>query len=278
MSDNKKFINPLKHAVKLTDHCYVFKGAVNTGILIMNHEALLFDCCDSLQEEDLKKLGVEKVSRILFTQHRRTHTAGAYQFIERGTEFVVPYEEKQLFVCTENYWGDLKNRWHLYHHQPGPQVMTISLPAVAAVHEEDVIDWEGYRIEVYDTPGATDGSISYVFNDNGKKICFSGDVIYGCGQLPDLYSLQKGITTLDYHGFIGNMKKLVPSMRKLQTLDINVLVPSHGDFIYNPSTSFDMAIENMDALLDNYCSISSMNYYFPNYFEETVNNCEKLDL
>jgi len=263
--------------VKLTDHCYIFRGAVNTGILIRNHKALLFDCCDTLMEEGLEKLGVEEVDRILFTQHRRTHTAGAYRFVEKGTQFIVPCEEKHLFHSVEAYWEDEKNRWHLYHNQPGPLVMTKSLPVSAAVREGDVIEWEGFRIDVVDTPGVTDGSVSYVIKDSGKTICFSGDVIYGYGQVSDIYSLQKGFTTLDYHGFMGNMKKLVPSMKKLQALETDMLVPSHGELIRNPSPSIHKTIERLDALLDNYRSISSMNYYFPDYFGEDGNDFEKMN-
>lgn len=258
-----------KEIIKLTDHCFVLSGGIggiNTGILVMNRKALLFDCCDTIDEDDLKKLGIDYIERILFTQHRRTQSAGTYQFVGKGTKFTVPREERHLFDSVEAYWEDKKNRWHIYHHQPGALVLPKSLPVSDTVGEGDIFEWEGFCIKVYDTPGATDGSVSYIFEDGGKTVCFCGGVSYGDGQVLDLYSLQKGFGTADYHGFIGNMRKLVPSLMKLQRLNADLLVPSHGAIVYNPSNAINKTIEHMNELLENYRSISSINFYFPNYF------------
>ncbi|HHW49552.1 MAG TPA: MBL fold metallo-hydrolase [Clostridiaceae bacterium] len=265
-----------KEIVKLTHHCFVLTEGINTGILVKNRKALLFDCCDILDEEDLKKLGVDHVERILFTQHRRTLSAGAYQFAGKGTRLTVPREERHLFDSVETYWEDEKSRWHIYHHQPGMLVLPKSLPVSDTAGEGDAIEWEGFCIKVYDTPGATDGSVSYVFKDGGKTICFSGDAVYGNGQVLDLYSLQKGFGTTDYHGFIGNMKKLVLSLMKLQKLNADVLVPSHGEIVYNPSDAITKCIEQMNELLENYRSISSINFYFPDYFSGNKTGFEKM--
>ena len=265
-----------KSSNRLTDNVYVISGAINTGILVRNDKALLIDCCDSLSFKDLAEIGVDIVDMILFTQHRRTHTAGAYQFVNKSTEFIVPYRDKQLFENAEAYWENQENRWHLYHNQPGPLVMVKSLPVSGTVREGDVIDWEGFRIEVFETPGATDGSVSYLLKDGDTDICFSGDVIYGHGQIFDLYSLQKGFATSDYHGFIGNMKKLVPSMLKLKSLGADLFVPSHGDIINEPSTSITTAIELLEKLLENYYSVTSINYYFPDYFNGINEKYEKM--
>ena len=43
-----------------------------------------------------------------------------------------------------------------------------------------------------DTPGHTDGSLSYLVEVDGKRVVFCGDAIYDEGQVWDLYSLQKG--------------------------------------------------------------------------------------
>ena len=73
------------------------------------------------------------------------------------------------------------------------------------------------------TPGATTGSVSYLVEIDGKKFCFSGDVIYGPGQISDFHSLQKGYKTGDYHAFLGNLPNLKLSLDKLKNSHVGPL-------------------------------------------------------
>lgn len=266
-----------KAYIKLSDNIYAVSGAINTGILVHNNRAVLIDCCDSMSMKKISCLGVDKVDMILFTQHRRTHTAGAYRFAEMGARFIASYKDRHLFEDAETYWERPENRWHIYHSQPGSLVMVKSLPLYDTVRDGDVIKWERFCIKILETPGATDGSISFAVEEGGKIICFSGDVIYGRGKIYELYSLQKGFTTTDYHGFIGNIKNLVPSMKKLELLNANILVPSHGHIINNPSESINAAIDLLGKLYKNYFSITSINYYFPKFFTDAYAGFEKME-
>ena len=51
--------------------------------------------------------------------------------------------------------------------------------------------WQGLDLQVVPTPGPTDGSVSYVTEVDGKKLAFTGDLIFGPGQLWNFYMLQK---------------------------------------------------------------------------------------
>ena len=183
--------------IRLAVHLLIISGAVNTGVLTSGNKALLFDCGDTVTAEKLAEHGITKVDKILCTQHRRVNTSGAYDFVNKGAKLIAPAGERHLFEKTSKYWHNPKNRWHTSHFQPGPQVLVNPLKVERAVKEGDVIEWEGYKISVFDTPGATTGSVSYLVETGGKKFCFSGDVIYGPGQVWDFYSLQKGYKTGD---------------------------------------------------------------------------------
>ena len=258
------------NTTRCTDNLHVFDGAVNTGVLVAGTEAVLFDCCDTVTPERLAALGVERVVMILATQHRRMNTAGARPFLEAGAELVVPAGEQPLFDDVESYWNDDKNRWHLYHHQPGPMVQAASLPVTRAVAEGNVITWQGTEIRVLDTPGATDGSVSYLIELEGTTYCFSGDCIYAPGRVWDFSSLQKKYGRLgDYHGFIGNKEKLIPSLKKLKTSGADVLVPAHGEIMHDPAAAINALLENLDAVWRNYTSISCLNHYFAGIFDDT---------
>ncbi|NQT18683.1 MAG: hypothetical protein HQ592_03190, partial [Planctomycetes bacterium] len=109
-------------STRLASSLHVLEGAVNTGALVSGTKALLFDCCDTVTPERLADLGVESVEMILCMQHRRTSTAGACRFVEGGAELVAPADERHLLENPAAYWNAPANRWHLYHHQPGPLV------------------------------------------------------------------------------------------------------------------------------------------------------------
>ena len=80
-----------------------------------------------------------------------------------------------------------KNRFHDYAQQ-STKILAQPLPVSRWVQEGDVVKWHGVRFDVFDTPGYTRGAVSYVATIDGKKMAFTGDLIYGDGQLIDLYS------------------------------------------------------------------------------------------
>jgi len=49
------------------------------------------------------------------------------------------------------------------------------------------------RFEAIETPGHTDGSLSYLVEIGGKRVAFTGDLICGQGRIWEMYSLQKQI-------------------------------------------------------------------------------------
>jgi glyoxylase-like metal-dependent hydrolase (beta-lactamase superfamily II) len=257
--------------IEIVPGLYVLQGAVNTGLLRKGDRALLFDCCDTVSPERLAELGVQRVQMILCTQHRRPNAGGAYPFVERGADLVVPEGERHLFEGVEHYWEDWRHRWHIYRHQPGPQVLPRSMKVARTVHEGDTICWEGWTIQVLDTPGATDGSVSYRVDMDGRVVCFCGDALYGPGQVWDLDALQKGSArTTDYHGFMGNRRKLVPSLQKLGACGAEILVPAHGAPMHDPPAATALTIAHLDAVWRNYTAISCLNHYFPGLLDEEV--------
>ena len=258
----------LKREVELAPGFLVLNGAVNTGLLVFEGQALLIDCCDSVTPERLARLGVQRVEMILCTQHRSSHVAGAYAYLGQGAQIVAPETERSLFEGVADYWADPKHRWHLYDQQPGPEVLATPVPVTRGVRGGDIVEWRGAVIRVLDTPGATDGSVSYALERGGKQWVFSGDVLFGPGQLWDLYSLQKGFGEVgDYHGFLGNRTKLLASLDTLAKSGATLL-PAHGQPIPDPASAAELLKQRLDALWRNYVATSALNHYFPKLFED----------
>ena len=148
-----------KDTLKLADDLFVLRGAVNTGVLVHGEAALLFDCDDAVSPERLAALGVHTVESIHFTQFRRPNTAGGFAF--SGSALYGPAAECDCFERADEYWADWKNRWHLYGSRPGLQVPARSMPLAGVVRGGDGFEWNGHRVAVMDTPGMTDGAVSY---------------------------------------------------------------------------------------------------------------------
>jgi glyoxylase-like metal-dependent hydrolase (beta-lactamase superfamily II) len=247
----------------------VLPGAVNTGVLMAGGRAVLFDCCETVTPARLAALGVRHVDWICCTQARRVHVAGAGVFLKKSAQLAAPAGERELLEHPDAQWRSWKNRWHIYHSLAGfLQIPAEPLPVAKAVREGDCIEWRGRRIRVLDTPGATDGAVSYLVEADGKTYAFCGDALCAPGQVWDLAALQKGYGTLDYHGFLGNRRLLIPALKKLGACGAAALVPAHGAPIGKPTDATRLTIERLERAWRNYASVSAMQFYFPEQMKE----------
>jgi glyoxylase-like metal-dependent hydrolase (beta-lactamase superfamily II) len=251
---------------------FIYRGAVNTAVLRQGERAILIDCDDTFTPARLAELGINIVERIYCTQHRRPNTAGIPAF---QAEVFAPEVERLQFAEAEAYWQDWRNRWHLYHFRPGPLTPLHDIPLNGTVREGDLIQWGGFTLRILDTPGMTDGAVSYVVElhlhpSETRVVIFSGDVLYGHGQVWDIHSLQKQITGTwsDYHGFLGAAGTLIASLEKLAAIGADYLVPSHGEILSEHTQAARLTIQRLEQLNRNYTAVSSLNYYFPHIFEE----------
>jgi glyoxylase-like metal-dependent hydrolase (beta-lactamase superfamily II) len=264
--------------ILLAPGIYRLGGAVSTGVFVSGKSALLIDCCETVTPERLLAMGVDRVEMICMTQHRRPNVMGAYRFVEeQGTQIFVSEKDKPLFEEVNAYWSDARNRWHLYHTQPGPQVLPRPLPVTRTLKEGDTIQWNEFTLHVLETPGATEGAISYIVEVDGKRVAFIGDLMYGPGKIWDLYSLQKGFKEVgDYHGFLGMREPLIESLHKLNTKAITLAVPSHGNPFDTITDATALVEERLNRLFRNYVSISALNHYFPKQFEDMKDDTARM--
>ncbi len=264
------------NSTRLAQHLFVYHGPINVGIVRDGTRALLIDCGDGGVTSVLPNLGVVSVDRVLFTHHHRDQACGAHLLTEGGTRVVVPAAERACFDDVAAYWNDPKSRWHLYSLHPHHLMLAESVRVDDVVHDGDVLTWGPARIRILSTPGHTDGSISYGVEVDGKRIVFSGDVIYDEGRVWDLHSLQKGVRRgklqlTDYHGFLGARGELVESLNRIQEVRPDTLVPSHGHMMTDPPKAIDALVRRLETCHDKYVSISALRHYFPDLFREYAN-------
>jgi len=248
----------------LGEHLLVFEGPINVGIVRDGAKALLIDCGDGRVADALPSLGITTVERILFTHHHRDQACGAPVF--RDARLVVPAPERAYFDAVESYWNDPKSRWHIYNVHPHHLMLARSVRVDGTLRGGDLLEWGSARIRGIDTPGHTDGSLSFLVEVDGLRVVFSGDAIYDRGRIWDVHSLQKGTQTSDYHGFMGAAPVLIESLARILTEKPEILIPSHGRPMRDPAGAIAALRERIDASYDKYVAISALRHYFPKLF------------
>jgi glyoxylase-like metal-dependent hydrolase (beta-lactamase superfamily II) len=259
---------PPPEITQLGEHLFVYHGPINVGIVRDGAKALVIDCGDGRFVESLGGIGIEAIDQVLFTHHHRDQACGAQTLAAAGARIVVPKAEQPYFDNVAAYWSDPKSRWHIYSFHPHHLMLAEPVAVDRTVAGGDTIRWGPATLGVLDTPGHTDGSVSYVVEVDGRRTVFSGDAIYDAGQVWDIYSLQKGTQTRDYHGFLGAKDELVASLGRIVEARPDMLVPSHGRIMNEPPQAVHKLVERLGACYERYVAISALRHYFPKLFTD----------
>ncbi|MFO7902331.1 MAG: MBL fold metallo-hydrolase [Pirellulaceae bacterium] len=257
----------------ISPHLMVFHGPIHVGIIQDGARALVIDCGDGRVKSALDQQGISSVERLVFTHCHRDQLCGADQFPETAKRGV-PEKERERFSDPGSYWRDDDQLYRVARSfRPGHRLPVEPLPVDTVYSGGDQFSFGSATIRAIDTPGHSEGSISYLVEVDGKRVLFSGDLIAGDGKIWDIYSLQKGFQRGErsvggYHGFMGARDELVNSLETVKECDPDLIVPSHGNLISNPSEAIDHLVERLEICYENYVSISALRHYFPALFEK----------
>jgi glyoxylase-like metal-dependent hydrolase (beta-lactamase superfamily II) len=238
----------------------VLKGAVNTALLERNGKRLLIDSGDLSAAP-----GGGAVEWALFTHHHRDQASAVGRLAAAGTQIAVPATERDFFQRAREFWDSADNLLdHRYNLRPHLFTLRGSVPVSRALKGGDAHLWEGLKFEVMDTPGHTDGSLTYLLELGGKRVAFTGDLIYGPGQILELYSLQKRFPGMsgDYWGFGGAVEEVKASLDRVLEKRPDILVPSHGVIMDDPVSAVGKLKQNLEAVMENYLTTAAWRIYF----------------
>ncbi len=142
------------------------------------------------------------------------------------------------------------------------------------MHPAETFHWEGLNLQVLATPGPTDASVSYIVEVDGKKLAFTGDLIYGPGKLWNFYMLQKRFPGMrgDYWGFGGAAPELLASLDEVLSHQPATLVPLHGVVMNDPPGAVAELKKNIHAAMANYLTLSAWRIYFTGKFRDVPEN------
>jgi len=207
---------------------------------------------------------VESADLILFTHARRDVVWAGKKLLREGTKAVIPEGDAGLFTRTDSFWNDFRiARFHDYAQQ-STKVPVESIEAYRTVNDGDTLWWQDIPIRVIGSRGYTRGAVSYMVPMDDRRIAFTGDLIYGDGQIMDLYSLQDSIADMGvrgYHGYAARMADLIRSLENIRSLKPDILIPVHGPVIYNPDEAIGTLIDRLHSLYRTYLSVNAFRWY-----------------
>lgn len=146
--------------------------------------------------ESLRKLKVDtnKIEKVLITHRHRDHTNGLKQILN-------------------------KTQPTIYIHKLDASILAKRLETakklIVRINEGYEVKIGNISIKPLHTPGHTAGSICYLID----KIIFSGDLVFANGSF--------GRTDLP----TGNMSDLIESLKRISKLEVNSLLPGHGEVV-----------------------------------------------
>ena len=241
-------------AAQLPSSVQFLPGPVN-GLLIEGKVLVYGDATDR----------VKAVPFLLFTQARRDVVWAGTPLAARGAAAIVPERERDLFENPTAFWAAYEaQRFHDYS-QINTKVLREPVRVSRAVHGGEVLDLDGVRVEVMDTPGYTPGAVSYWLETGGKRIACTGDLIYGDGELFDLSSLQDAVPEAKargYHGYAARAGELIESLRKIAARKPDVLVPARGPLIENPQEATHRLIARLQTLMASHFATDALRWYW----------------
>ncbi len=184
-------------------------------ILIEGHAGLSFES----EWAAIRAVGLDprRVRYILATHEHGDHAPGAYLWrAVTGAQF----------VCSEEM------AYTLQHHIPlnSGYGFHPPVPTDVKVSEDTDLDLAGQKVRALRIPGHTYGSMAWLFEKGGKSYLAFGDLI-----------MPRGV--LGYSGSINfGARDVLRSLRKLQDLHPDVVLPGHGA-VGGPADTLGAGIE-----------------------------------
>jgi glyoxylase-like metal-dependent hydrolase (beta-lactamase superfamily II) len=227
---------------RLTSSVSVVRDTCNVYVLRNGRAAVLVDFGSGSVLDRLDELELDRVTDVLVTHHHRDQVQGLARAAEAGIRIWVPPVEEELVADVERRWQSrqLDNDYDVRQDRFS---LLEDVPVAGTVAEYRRRAYGGIEVFTLPTPGHTVGSVTYLVDLDGRRLAFSGDLVYGAGQVWSLAALQ-----WTYSGGEG-IATAILSGAALLDHEPDLLLPSHGEAIEDPAEALGLLRRRLEELL-----------------------------
>ena len=220
----------------------VFRDTCNVYVLRSGTDAVLVDFGDGDVLDHLGDYGVELVTDVLLTHHHRDQLGGLRRAVDAGIRVWAPPGEVELIAGVDERWRrrQIANDYDVREDR----FSLLEQVPVSAVAEYRSARYGAFEVYTLPTPGHTMGSVTYVVDVDGRRFAFTGDLVYGDGQVWSLAATQWTYTGVEGWG------ATVISAHVVAEREPDVLLPSHGAPIEDPAAALARLSERVQGLID----------------------------
>ncbi|MCS7368978.1 MAG: MBL fold metallo-hydrolase [archaeon GBS-70-058] len=190
----------------LSSNTYIIESHGETAIIDVGYGPPHSNIIETLGE---LKMSTEDVRKVLITHRHRDHTRDIKRLLEENDNMKIYIHRNDRDIVMEN--------------------LKIGKDRIYTLYGDENVNVGKAKIKVIHTPGHTSGSICF----QCSEIIFTGDLVFANGEY--------GRTDLP----TGNHKELIKSLERILTLNINAMLPGHGEIIFKEARShIKLALKN----------------------------------
>ncbi len=225
---------------KISEHLYVFDDTCQVYAVKGKRGAVLIDFGSGEVLEHLPEIGAECVEAVLLTHHHRDQAQGLLKAWEKKIPIYVPHAERELIEGADFMWQS-REIYNNYNNRQDRFSVLNSVPVTDTLKDYATVTFGDVAFCVLPTPGHTTGAVTLETTADGKKVAFTGDLIYGKGKVWSLAATQ-----WTYNGGEGIAHSIL-SLLYLKERNIDLFLPSHGNPM-EPKEAVDPTVERLAEL------------------------------
>jgi glyoxylase-like metal-dependent hydrolase (beta-lactamase superfamily II) len=219
------------------------RDTCNVWAIRRGRDAICIDFGSGAILDQLQELGIDRITDVVVTHFHRDGVQGLQRAAEAGARIWVPPVEQDLFTRAGELWRSrrVENDYDVLQSRFS---LLESVEIAGTVAEYRARDYGGVELFALPTPGHTPGSVTYIGDVAGRRTAFTGDLVYGPGQVWSLAATQ-----WSYTGVEGQAATIL-SLGVLARREPEVLLPAHGEPIEAPAAALEQTRDRLTELME----------------------------
>ncbi|GIG35861.1 MBL fold metallo-hydrolase [Cellulomonas pakistanensis] len=228
---------------RVADTCHVYVVRAAEPAPDGARTAVAIDFGSGAALDHLEDMGVDRITDVLMTHHHRDQGQGLPRAVAAGIRVHVPPVERDLFDRVDEMWRTRRvvNDYNLREDRFS---LLEPVPVADVVPEYRTRVYGGVPVRVVPTPGHTTGSVTYVVERDGRRLGFTGDLVYAPGKVWSLAATQWSYTENE------GPAMTVLSCYLLMDERLDLLLPSHGRPMDDPQHALGLLATRMRGYVD----------------------------